>query len=142
MSYSSELLGLAEVRAQVERRGARIDAPASLLPTYGRTEDFARPHIDVDDRGYHYVVVERGAELERITTQSLDELLYTVFQAVTFSMACAYELRHRVGGKDSRRLMFQTQIELLGRLEPRWARRRLQEQDLVLQQHPWQDQTA
>jgi hypothetical protein len=84
-------------------------------------------------------VVERGAEVDRLTTQSLDELLYNVFHSITFSMACAHEMRHRIAGQDSRRLMFETQVRLLGRLEPRWAQRCLQEQDRILQQHPWHD---
>jgi hypothetical protein len=130
---------LEQVRGEVERRASLIDAPLSLLPTYGRTEDSARPHIEVDTRGFHYVVVERGNELERLTTESLDELLYRIFQCLTFSMACAHEVRHRVPGKDPRRLMFQTQVELLGRLDAQWARRELEEQDRTLQQHPWRD---
>jgi hypothetical protein len=130
-------LDLAQIRMEVARLAATIEAPDSLLPTYGKTEDSARPHIEVDSAGYHYVVVERGVEVEQITTPELDELLYAVFQTVTFSLACRFAGSHRIAGEDSRRPMFQHQVELLGKLEPRWARRRLQEQDVVLQRHPF-----
>jgi hypothetical protein len=132
-------LKLGDVQREVELRAQKIGAPAVILPTYGRTEDSARPHIEVSDRGYHYVTVERGTELERLTTAELNELLYTVFQSVTFSMACAYEVKHRVAGRDARRLLFHHQVELLGRLDPQWARRCLHEQDRVLQRHPFSD---
>ena len=68
-----------------------IAAPASSLPTFGKTEDGARPHIEVRSDAYHYVVVERGCELERKRTPDLQELLYWVFSDVTHQMAFQYE---------------------------------------------------
>ena len=133
------LLSLPETEDAVNELARRIDAPGNVLPTYGRTEDFARPHVEVDARGYHYVVVERGQELERITTDDLDELLYRVFAGVTFSMASAHELRHRVDGQDSRRLLFATQVDLLSRLSPRWGRREAERHAMILRNHPFRD---
>ena len=131
---------LTEVKADVDRLAALIEAErSSALPTYGRTEDFARPHIEVDPRGYHLVVVERGQELSRITTGDLDELLYQVFRSVTFSLATRHELTHRVPARDPRRLMFQRQVELLARLSERWARREAEDHDRVLRRHPFDD---
>src|SRR5258706_3965946 len=114
---------LARIRSEVSRRALSIGASGYVLPTYGQSEDAARPHIEADGRGYHYVVVERGQELKRVTTQDLDDLLYAVFEGVTFSLACDYELSHRQEKVDSRRLLFAKQLELLGRLEQRWRLR-------------------
>jgi hypothetical protein len=54
------MYSLREIKSEVDRFAKKIRAPESLLPTYGHTRDAARPHIEVDARGYHYVIVERG----------------------------------------------------------------------------------
>lgn len=133
----SRLLDLHEIRAQVERLGKRIGARGSILPTYGHSEDWARPHIEVDVRGYHYVVVERGQELERFTTSVLEELLYRVFKSVVFTLSLDYECQHRVQGQDCRRIAFPKQVELLAMLSPKWASRLSEELARVLEKHPF-----
>jgi hypothetical protein len=130
---------LPEIANEIERLAAKIGAAGYILPTYGRTEDGARPHIEVDARGYHYVVVERGSELRRDTTSNLDELFYHVFESITFSLACDYELAHRVLGHDSRRLLFARQIELLSTLSSSWAKRESLDHQRILGQHPFND---
>ncbi|GAB2959834.1 immunity 63 family protein [Hymenobacter coalescens] len=130
---------LPELKYQVEALAARIRAPAWLLPTYGFSEDGARPHLEADGHGLHYVVVERGQEQERRTTTDADELLYWVFQSVTFSMACDYEVRHRVPGQDFRRLLFQEQLRLLAALSPAWATRCAARLKRTLRSAPYDD---
>jgi len=130
---------LTEIKNEVSRLAERIGAPAKIWPTYGKSEDFARPHIEVDSRGYHYVVVERGEEFQRITTQDLDELLCKIFQNITFSLACDYELAHRVENQDCRRSVFRHQIELLSKISLAWAERESERQEEVLRQHPFDD---
>lgn len=122
-------MGLLEsIRVDVDRLGARIGAPAHLLPTYGRSEDAARPHIEVADDGLMaWVVIERGEELERCSTYDRNELLYWIFSAVTFSMAADYEVAHRIDNEDPRRLLFSHQLGLLRSLDPRWETRRSRE---------------
>jgi hypothetical protein len=133
------LATLGEIKSEIDRRAALIGASGYVLPTYGRSEDFARPHIEVDNRGYHYVVVERGSELQRVTSPDLEEILYHVFQAVTFSLACAYEAKRRISGQDARRQLFERQVELLGKLSPEWAASRSEEHRQILQAHPFLD---
>ena len=123
---------LAAVEAIVEALGQLLDAPARLLPTFGHNEDYARPEVRVDAAGYHFVVIERGQELQHQVVQQVEELLFMVFEAVTFSMACNYELTHRVGGQDSRILLFAKQEELLARLDSGFAaRQRTRHQQLL-----------
>jgi protein-S-isoprenylcysteine O-methyltransferase Ste14 len=134
---------LTEIKAEVDRLAATIGATGNhVLPTYGHTEDFARPHVEVDSRGYHFVVVERGHELERFTTDELDDLLYRVFESVTFSLAFDYELVHRIGTQDCRRLGFQRQTELLSQLSKRWAERTAERHACILREHPFDDYSA
>lgn len=124
-----------EIQSDVNALAATIDAPSRLLPTYGTSEDFARPHIEARDDGLMaWVVIERGTELERKTTYSRDELLYWVFVMVTFSMAADHEVAHRVDGEDPRRLLFTRQLELLAELNPDWATRRMAELGPLLEE--------
>jgi len=117
------MLELSEIKVEVDRLAHRIGASGCVLPTYGSTDDGAKPHIETDVRGYHYVVVERGKELRRITTRDLGELLFHIFEAVTFSLACDYELSHHVESQDRRRMIFRRQSELLAVLSREWSDR-------------------
>src|SRR4051812_13388363 len=74
-----DLRGFAD---EVARLAALNGAPAGYLPTYGRSEDFARPHIEFDGTQFHFVVVERGQELERVSSTDPLEILYHVFESV------------------------------------------------------------
>lgn len=130
---------LHEIKSQVDRLADQIEAPHSLLPTYGHSLDGAHPHIEVDALGYHYVVRERGQETDRVTTAELEELLYHVFKDVTFSLACQYELRHRVEGQDFRRLLFGYQVALLSMLSAEWAERETHEHEHILESFPYDD---
>src|SRR5688572_20312308 len=105
----------------VAAMASSIAAPQRSLPTYGHSEDGARPHIETLSGAYHYVVVERGCELERRRTPDYQQLLYWVFADVTHTMAFHYELHHRVANQDSRRIAFAKQIELMARLSPVFA---------------------
>jgi hypothetical protein len=135
----SKKYSLDEIRSEIHRLAAQIGAPDDLLPTYGYSLDGAHPHVEVDSPGYHYVVVERGQEITRVTTDELDRLLYHVFEGVTFALACQYELKHRVKHQDFRRLMFYHQIELLSTLSPKWAEIESQDHERILRQHPYAD---
>jgi hypothetical protein len=130
---------LAQLRAVVEKLAARIEAPESVLPTYGASENSARPHIEIDGR-YHFVVVERGLELLRRTTMDLDEILYWIFDDVTSSLASKYEVRNRKPDEDSRRLLFGKQVALMAQLNERWAGRCEAELREVLADHPFVDE--
>lgn len=131
-------LSLDQIQICIDRLAQKIEAPPQTLPTYGYTEDFARPHIE-SDRAYHFVVVERGQEVDRRTTQELDQLLYWVFSGVTFSIACDFERANRVAEADFRRMLFQKQLELLGRLDPHWRERCESEISGILSKYPLSD---
>ncbi|GAB3782925.1 hypothetical protein GCM10028818_39790 [Spirosoma horti] len=132
---------LAELEELVEILGERIEAPKNLYPTYGRSRDGALPHIELDDSGsFHFVVVERGRELERQTTTVLDDLLFWVFNTMTFSMACSFELKNRISTQDFRRILFSKQEELLGILNSDWQEKGRKNHNLILAKHPFTDE--
>lgn len=132
-------LELSEIKVELEQRAKTLGISERGLPTYGFTEHTARPHIEVDGMGYHYVVVERGVELHRFTTPELDELCYKVFSDITFGMASDYEFKHRIEDQDCRRIIFAHQVELLAQLSPKWAQREAQRHQRILIQFPFDD---
>jgi hypothetical protein len=133
------MLSLVEIEEEVRRLAGKIGAPEQSLPTFGRSEDGARPHIEVSDGGYHFVIVERGEELKRESTKDFRRLLYLIFAEVTFDMATGYEAEHRRPKVDFRRLLFETQIGLLKSLDPSWAQQRQNDIDRILVLHPFRD---
>jgi hypothetical protein len=129
----------AAIAREMQRLGQVVGAADSDLPTIGPSLRDAHPYVEVDAERYHYVVNERGVETERLSTPSLDELLYRVACDLTFSIAVAYELRHRVHGQDARRVMFARQVELLHRVSHDWAVRQAAEHEEILSRHPFVD---
>lgn len=134
------MITLDDIKKKVEELAFKINAPSDLLPTYGYSKDFAYPHIEIDNVGFlHYVIVERGQELERKTTDKLEDLLYWIFTSVTFSMASDFELKNRIEDKDCRRIMFEKQEELLGQLNTNWRLKENNEHQNILKRHPFDD---
>jgi len=101
---------LAFVAREVDLLASQIGAPPSQLPTYGRSEDMARPHVEVAGRFLSWVVVERGNEIDRKTTRDLDELLYWIFRSVAAGMASDFAARNPVEGKEFRYPMFRKEL--------------------------------
>lgn len=111
----------------------------SSLPTYGESRDLAYPHIEVDERGYHLVIIEKGEEQSRLTTQDFNNLLYAVFEIVVSCLATDYELKHRIEGEDFRRQWFRKQIELMNQLSKAWGERLEKKLADILIRHPFDD---
>lgn len=130
---------LPEIEAEVQKLAQRIGTTANVV-TYGYSRDGGYPHIEVDSAHYHYVAVERGREIKRLSTSELDELLYWVFADTTHSMAFTYELKHRIEDQDPRRIAFAKQIELLGIISPVMAARRADEIEGILKRYPYNDE--
>ncbi|HEY4198828.1 MAG TPA: Imm63 family immunity protein, partial [Mucilaginibacter sp.] len=123
----------------VDKLALKIDALDMFLPTYGYSKDGAWPHIEIEGKILHYVVIERGEELRRDRTTELDQLLYWVFADATFSMAVRYELAHREEPKDCRRIMFAHQEKLLGLLNDKWREKSVLNHQNILEKYPYDD---
>src|SRR5690349_10222519 len=91
------VLTLRQIRSEVERLAKLIGATSDNLPTYGResSRDFGYPHVEIDQKLYHYVVIERGEVVTRKSSALLEDLLYWIFESATSNMAFSYELEHR-----------------------------------------------
>lgn len=124
-----------EIQEEIFRLGKIIDAPKSHL-TIG--DKLADPVIKVEIHGneYHYVVVERGIERQRVVTNDPFEIIYTFIKKAALSVASKYAATNKAPEQNFRRLMFQHQLELLGRLGPEWEARLQKEIDEILSRYP------
>lgn len=118
----------------------KIDAPANLLPIFKKSNGEQSPLIEIDNTGkLHYVHIERGRESDRKTTTEIDELMFWIFNDVTFSLSTQYELENRIENKDCRRLIFSKQEELLGLINNDWKAREKKNHENILKNHPFDD---
>ena len=97
-------------------------------------------HVELLSGTYLYVITERGSELERRSTQNPDELLYWLVSYSVFAEAADYELRNRVRGRSFRRMLFEREVELFGRISQDWARRKRNQIEDILAKSPFDDQ--
>ncbi len=88
---------------------------------------------------YYGGIGDRGAlTLEK--TSSLFEVTYWIFEFHTSEMAFDYEKKHRIEGKDCRRIAFQKQLELIGFIGEDYRKRAEIEINEILKEHPFQDE--
>lgn len=97
------------------------------------------PHVEQVAGALHYVVTERGRELQRRVAASEDELLYWLLLDVVRGIAMHVEAPRRRRGEDGRRRYFAREVELLSRLHSEWAARRKEEQAQILSRYPFRD---
>lgn len=135
---TAALLSLPEIGRRLAAIAETLGAAPGTVPTLGRSRDFGHPHIEVD-AAYHYVVVERGTEFERLTTTDLDVLLYRAASDMAFSAASAWATARPSRGEDFRRRLFARKVELLARLSPDWAARKQAELGEILARSPYRD---
>jgi hypothetical protein len=131
---------LRDIETEVAALARHLGAAGQDLPTYGISHDLGRPHIEVENALYHYVVVERGEELERRSTESYDELLYWIFRDVTRKLAFSYEMMNRVEDQDCRRIAFPKQIELMKQIDPALSERLERDIADILRLAPYDDE--
>lgn len=137
------MLSFEQLKNKIYEYGKKIglDETSRLYPFLSET-DFTLSDgetVYVDGEGYHYVVMCRGNLDEHTVTKDLDDLLYIVFKSITFYLAIEYEVKHRQKGKDSRRIIFSKQIELMTQLNPKFKERIELELGEVLKKYPFDD---
>lgn len=113
---------------------------AGRLPVFStQPAQDGSPHVEIRGGTLDFVVTERGNELLRRQTIDADELLYWLVEIAAHHAASDWELRHRIVGEDCRKQVFAKEIELLGVVSEKWARRKRCEIDLILTQYPYKD---
>jgi hypothetical protein len=133
------MLKLFEIEIKVNELAQKIGAPPNFLPTYGYSEQNARPHVEVSPWAYYYVVAQSGQEVSRYITLDINDLLYKIFTDVAFALSFPYAEENRIENQDIRRLVFRRQVELLTLLSPQWGERCSREIGQMLKQAPFDD---
>ncbi len=134
-----KIYSISTIRKKVREYGKRISAPSRLLTIRTSSDGFGTPHIEIDEKGYNYVVSERGEEYERRQTKDINKLLYWIFKSIVFIMASDYELENRKTNEDFRRQLFAKQIELMEKLDSKFAHWDKEELDKILEESPYED---
>lgn len=137
-----QISNLEEIRKKVEEISLKLPQKIDINSyiTFGNQEDFAKPNIEIDNSlFYNFIVVERGQELEKRITLNLDDLLYWIFELITFDLASKFELQNRIENSDFRKILFKKQEELLSFISDEWKAKKLIEHNEILKIFPFQD---
>lgn len=118
-----KILNPKDLRNILEEELKKIDGDIGLLPDINYSNDFAKPYIEIDNYGYNYVCQEKGEEIFRKVPYDIDELLYEVFDTVTFEIATIWELKNRNENEDHRLQLFAKQVELMTRINIKFGER-------------------
>ena len=102
-------------------------------------EDVGVPHVEFSDGQYHYIVTERGIDLDRCSTADPDEILYWMLYDITFSMGRAHEFKNRIEGPDSRRSMFDHWLTQMKKADQAMADRLEYDIAKILAENPFID---
>lgn len=112
---------LEEVKQKVYSLCKKIDLDinSNLLPMFSESEHIFSEgaSIYVSNSKYYYVIMERGKINKKYERENLDDILYPLFESITFSLACDYELKHRRDNEDSRKQIWEKQLKLLGKID-------------------------
>ena len=111
---------LEEIKNYIFELGRKIglDDDSKLYPMFSRTSNVFNDgaSIYVENSKYYYIIMERGQLNKLFESKDLEEVLYPLFESITFSLASDYELNHRIENEDSRRLLWKKQLELLEKI--------------------------
>ncbi len=121
-----------QIKELVTKLARQIDAPIEFLPAIGRSPYDAEPHVEIRNGELFYVVVERGKEIRRDKATNLDDLLYLIFETITFDMACRYLILLRTETMDQMPIIFSKQTELMGMLNEEWEIRVQKKHDEII----------
>ena len=91
------------------------------IPTFGDSmndskQDATPLILELVPNQFTYFVIERGTVLQEKTTSDCDELLFWIFEPITFSLANHFAAKIRVNDLDNREILFRKQIELLQKI--------------------------
>lgn len=113
-----------EIKNYVLKLGRNIglNDESTLYPMFSKTSNVFNEgnSIYVENSKYYYVVMERGKVNKCYESDELEDVLYSLFESITFEMASNYELQHRVEGEDSRELIWKKQLELMEKVNKKF----------------------
>jgi len=136
-------MGNYEIKEQMQKMGKLIGVGenSNLYPIIAKSEHAFPEGTSVYEAGgkFHYVCMERGIENKHIIESSITEILYYVFNDITFILARQCEVENRNDSEDFRRMLFKKQLELLGIININYQEKRRIQLEEILKKAPYQD---
>ncbi|MCQ1531826.1 Imm63 family immunity protein [Lutispora saccharofermentans] len=117
-----------------------IYKPLDIYFSTGTPQNMEGAYCYSDENGYHYCYTERGKVSMHKITKDFFELSYWIINDQVFNMALSYELKHRIKGKDPRRLIFNKELQLFESIGENYKKRAENEINNILNRAPYQDQ--
>jgi len=137
---------LEEIKNYIFELGRKIglDDDSKLYPMFSRTSNVFNDgaSIYVENSKYYYIIMERGQLNKLFESKDLEEVLYPLFESITFSLASDYELNHRIENEDSRRLLWKKQLELLKKINRNFFVKCQIEIEKILKIAPFNDENG
>ena len=135
---------LEEIRRAIDERVDRLRALGQVRDAWvpvpwAESHDEGGYCYGVEGGAYVFAARERGEELGRRETGSLDELLFWCLDSVVMVMAAEWEVTHRRPDEDSRRQVFARRLELMAAVDEAWASRLQGQLERVLERNPYDD---
>ena len=132
--------GLTLLQAEYNALCQRIEPSVSKYTFRIERQDDGSPHVEYAEGKYHYIVTERGLELERRSTADRSEILYWMIYDLTFCMGVAYEFVRCIEGPDVRRVIFAHWLYLMKKADAAFADRLSSDIAAILAKNPFVDQ--
>ncbi len=118
----------------------KINVPEKYWPEFGNSKFGSGPVVELGPHNQLlYIHYDRGEEVEKEYAVDLDDLMYRIFNYITFAMSSDYESKHRKENEDSRRQKISIQEKLLGELSQVWKDRCHRENLYILKNYPFDD---
>lgn len=112
---------LSQIEEMVNKINEKLGVAVSELPSYGSSDNRSPSYVKVDKDGYSLFeydpYVDKKNQHLTIKTLDVNELLFEIFKAATFTMASKYELENRIPDQDTRIVFFKKHIEILHSLQ-------------------------
>jgi Immunity protein 63 len=125
---------------EFNRLSKKIAVPERLKPVFGPSDYDESSYVFQDYKNdLHYTAKERGQISFDKMTSDFDEILYWIFDSITSSMAFDFELNNRIEEKDSRRIAFEYQAQLMSTLNKLWSEKTIKKHNEILKEHPFDD---
>lgn len=137
------MLKIEEIRTKVVEIGTQIglDETSSYYPAFSEPDKIFNEgaSVYVTSTQYHYIIMERGNVVKHYKSEKIEDILYPLFENITFTLAVKYELEHRNTDEDWRKLMWQKQLALLEAIDIGFADIRRNEIAEILRISPYKD---
>lgn len=118
---------IAELRAGLLKIGERLGdgvRPNHYFIIPDRPDGVATPYLEIHEKEYHFIVSERGSELDRKVTLDDDEILYWFVECGVDALASHYAALTSTPEKEFRDVYFRKQYRLMLAIKTEWATRK------------------